>query len=66
MPIIRSQLADIRRDTGHLDTAFRYVMEGNVEVFYWIDCDLGYPLSAGISHGERQQLADAANRQIGR
>lgn len=56
----------VRRDAGRQDTAFRHAMEGNVEVFYWIDRDLGYALSGNIAHGEMQQLADVAYRQIGR
>lgn len=56
----------VRRDAGQQDTAFRHAMEGGVEVFYWIDRDMGYALSGGIAHGEMQHLADTAYRQIDR
>jgi len=52
------------RDNG--DTRFRHATENGVEVFYWIDQDMGYALSGSIGHAEMQRLADAAYRQIGR
>ena len=55
----------IRREAhGNVDTSFRHARENGVEVFYWIDQDMGYALSGGINHGEMQRLADAAYRQI--
>ena len=56
----------VRRDTGEQDTAFRHAVENGIEVFYWIDRDMGYALSGAIGHREMQALADAAYRQIGR
>ena len=57
----------VRREAqGNRDTGFRHAMENGVEVFYWIDRDMGYALSGGIDHAEMQRLADAAYRQIGR
>lgn len=47
------------------DTAFRHARENGVEVFYWIDHDMGYALSGSISHAAMQKLADLAYRQIG-
>lgn len=55
----------IRREArGNADTSFRHARESGVEVFYWIDQDMGYALSGGIEHDEIQRLADAAYRQI--
>jgi anti-sigma factor RsiW len=57
----------VRREAGeNRDTGFRHAMENGVEVFYWIDRDMGYALSGGIGHTEMQRLADAAYRQVGR
>jgi len=57
----------IRRASGQEDTtAFRHAVENGIEVFYWIDRDMGYALSGSIGHGDMQRLADAAYRQIGR
>ena len=57
----------VRREAqGNRDTGFRHAMENGVEVFYWIDRDMGYALSGGIDHAEMKRLADAAYRQIGR
>ena len=68
------QSADQRRVTLYIrkeapdngDTRFRHARENGVEVFYWIDRDMGYALSGAIDQGEMQRLADAAYRQIGR
>jgi len=57
----------VRREArGSNDTRFRHARENGVEVFYWIDQDMGYALSGAIEHAEMQRLADAAYRQIGR
>jgi anti-sigma factor RsiW len=68
------QSADQRRITlyvrraagGNADTSFRHARENGVEVFYWIDQDMGYALSGAIARAEMQRLADAAYRRIGR
>jgi len=68
------QSADQRRVTLYVrreakdnqDTSFRHAKENGVEVFYWIDRDMGYALSGGIAHAEMQRLADVAYRQVGR
>ena len=55
----------VRRDAhGQGDTAFRHAVENGVEVFYWIDQDMGYALSGNITHVDMQRLADLAYRQI--
>jgi anti-sigma factor RsiW len=52
-----------RAPLGNKITAFRHVTENGVDVFYWIDSDVGYALS---DHGRKaiQQLADAAYSQM--
>lgn len=55
-----------RAATGQGETAFQHAREDGVEVFYWVDRDLGYALSGAIGKAEMGRLADAAYRQIGR
>ena len=55
-----------QHNAGQRDTAFRHAVEGGVEVFYWIDRDMGYALSGDIEHDAMRRLADAAYRQIDR
>lgn len=56
----------VRRDGAvQADTGFRHAREDGVEVFYWVDRELGYALSGGIDQAEMGRLADAAYRQIG-
>lgn len=55
-----------RAAKGNADTGFRRATENGVEVFYWIDRDMGYALSGGIDRATMQQLANAAYRQVGR
>ncbi len=49
-----------------VDTGFRHSRQDGVEVFYWVDRDLGYALSGAIDRPVMQRLADAANQQIER
>lgn len=46
------------------DTGFRFAQEGKIGVFYWIDGDFGYALSAGASRGELAALATAVYAQL--
>lgn len=49
----------------HRETAFRYVREGNVGVFYWVDSKLGYAISsADISKDDLLNVANAAYQQL--
>lgn len=50
------------RDRG--ETGFRHAREDGVEVFYWIDGDMGYALSGEVERAVMQRLADAAYRQL--
>jgi anti-sigma factor RsiW len=50
--------------TSNQDTAFRFAQEGPVNVFYWIDGQFGYALSAGISKAELGRVATAVYEQL--
>lgn len=51
-------------NTTNRDTAFRFAQEGPVNVFYWIDGQFGYALSAGISKNELARIATAVYDQF--
>lgn len=51
-------------NSGHRDTAFRFAQEGPVNVFYWIDGEFGYALSAGIPKDELAKVATAVYAQL--
>lgn len=46
------------------DTAFRFAQEGPVNVFYWIDGQFGYALSAPILKAELARVATAVYEQL--
>ena len=46
------------------DTAFRFAQEGPVNVFYWIDGQFGYAISAGIDKRELSRIARAVYDQL--
>jgi anti-sigma factor RsiW len=46
-------------------TAFRYALEGNVGVFYWVDGKSGYAISSSdISKEDLLNVANAAYQQL--
>lgn len=51
-------------NTGSSATGFRFVQEGPVNVFYWVDGKFGYALSAGIAKGELARVATAVYEQL--
>ena len=51
---------------GNGDTAFRFAREGQVNVFYWIDGEFSYALSASIAKGELAKVATAVYDQLER
>lgn len=51
-------------NTSNRDTAFRFAQEGPVNVFYWIDGQFGYALSAGIPKAELGRIATAVYEQL--
>jgi anti-sigma factor RsiW len=53
-------------NTSNHDTAFRFAQEGPVNVFYWIDGQFGYALSAGIPKAELARIANSVYEQLER
>lgn len=51
-------------NTANRDTGFRFAKEGPVNVFYWIDGQFGYALSAGIDKSELARVATAVYDQL--
>ena len=51
-------------NTANQDTAFRFIQEGPVNVFYWVDGKFGYALSAGIDKGALARVATAVYDQM--
>ncbi|MBW3508257.1 anti-sigma factor [Janthinobacterium sp. NKUCC06_STL] len=49
---------------GRQETAFRYAQEKELSVFYWIDGQLGYALSANLPKQELGKIADAVYAQL--
>lgn len=49
---------------GRQETAFRYTQEKDLSVFYWIDGQLGYALSANLSKQALGKIADAVYAQL--
>lgn len=46
------------------ETAFRYARESGVSVFYWVEDNLGYALSADLEKGELLRVAQAVYQQL--
>ena len=51
-------------DVHNRDTAFRYVAEGGLHVFYWVDQKLGYALSGDLGKEEMLRVARAVYEQL--
>jgi anti-sigma factor RsiW len=51
-------------NTVSQETGFRFAKEGAVNVFYWVDGQFGYALSAGIDKGELARVATAVYDQL--
>ncbi|WP_426071574.1 anti-sigma factor family protein [Janthinobacterium sp. DSP2-3-3] len=49
---------------GRQETAFRYTQEKELGVFYWIDGQMGYALSARLPKAELGKIADAVYAQL--
>jgi anti-sigma factor RsiW len=45
-------------------TAFRYVTENKIGVFYWVDDSLGYALSGALERQQLYKLAHIVYEQI--
>jgi anti-sigma factor RsiW len=46
------------------DTAFHFGHDGPVNVFYWVDKNLGYALSAGVDRAELLRVSQAVYQQL--
>jgi anti-sigma factor RsiW len=53
-----------RQDGEPRDTAFRFSQEDRVSVFYWIDGNLGYALSAEMDRANLLAVATSVYKQI--
>lgn len=55
----------VRTESANNQTAFRYAIEGNVGVFYWIDRNVGYALSsADLNREELLAIANTVYKQF--
>ena len=54
----------VSREAAGQDTAFRFGHDGQVNVFYWVDRDFGYAISAGADREELLRVAQAVHRQL--
>ena len=55
----------VRTESANNQTAFRYAIEGNVGVFYWIDRNVGYALSsADLNREELLAIANTVYKQL--
>lgn len=52
-----------REDAGR-ETAFKYGQDGPVNVFYWVDKDFGYAISAGVGKSEMLRVAEEVYGQL--
>ena len=52
------------RGKSESQTAFRFAQEGGVSVFYWIDGNWGYALSADADKGALSRVATSVYRQL--
>ncbi len=60
----RVTLCISRRTTQTKTTAFRLYQDGPVNVFYWVDGDIGYAVSGGIDHQVLLSLAHDVYSQL--
>ncbi len=54
----------IGRNDDNRTTSFRYMSEGPVETFYWIDGAIGYAVTGEVSRETLQAIADACYKQF--
>lgn len=60
----RITLCISRRKTSTNTTAFKLYQDGPVNVFYWIDGDVGYAVSGGINRKELLEIAHDVYAQL--
>ena len=56
----------VTREVAGPDAAFRFGSDGPVNVFYWIDGEFGYAISAGVDRNALMQVAQAVYQQLQR
>jgi anti-sigma factor RsiW len=54
----------VSREDAGADTAFRFGHDGAVNVFYWVDKDFGYAISAGADRDELLRVSQAVYDQL--
>jgi anti-sigma factor RsiW len=54
----------VTRETAGQDTSFRFVRDGQVNVFYWVEDRFGYALSAGADRDELLKVSQEVYRQL--
>ncbi|CAN5343417.1 anti-sigma factor [soil metagenome] len=52
------------RETSTEPAAFRFAVDGEVNVFYWVDGSFGYAISAAADRGRLLDVAEAVYRQL--
>jgi len=54
----------VTREAAGARTAFRFVREGGINVFYWVDERFGYALSGAAGRDEMLRLSESVYRQL--
>ncbi len=52
------------RNPDNAETSFRFVSNGPLETFYWIDGEIGYAVTGEITRARLQQIAEECYRQF--
>ena len=56
----------VTREVAGQDAAFRFGQDGPVNVFYWVDGQFGYAISAGAGRDELMKVSKEVYRQLKR
>ncbi len=56
----------VRRDAMNSTTAFRYIQQDKLNMFYWVDGSFGYALSGEIDKAKLSQVAMLVHEQLER
>lgn len=56
---------EVPKSEGEPEVAFRFGRDGPVNVFYWIDKDVGYAISGGADREELLRVSQEVHRQLG-
>ncbi len=55
---------EVPKVDGKAETRFRFGEDGPVNVFYWVDKDLGYAISGGADRGELMRVSQEVYKQL--